>query len=307
MPLIVNLNNSACLNEEERPAWACSKGPSVNLEIISSGTDMPQINIISGQTDEHVHYGAQSPQLSQPANLTIMNDINERDRGPAYYFQQLYNKTVILKSEDFFASSQKRWSARDIEAAESRAIRGKGSAASSDIAQPSDRPWYCFWNDTMLEGFIYATEDNGNAIQTSAPLSWKSTPVSTSGFGASTTSTSLSQTSSLYNPSSEVSVQRLKRQATGLPCPKKVKLEERRTQRSPAPYCQQMQFVNGDPVPVDPSVSRTLDEDEPAQQHRLDRGGNSGQWKRTNGDFRKSVRDMTPTTGACQCMWRNTQ
>ncbi|KAL8795447.1 MAG: hypothetical protein Q9195_002036 [Heterodermia aff. obscurata] len=301
------ITNSECLeNIDQRSAWACADGPSVNLEIISSGTVMPQINI-STQNDNHIHYGPQPPQLTHPADLKVMSDKNDPARGPAYFFQQLYNKTVILRSQELDStSSSKRWSIRDIEAAESRAKRRRGSPAESNIAVPYDRPWYCFWNETILEGFIYATQPNGNAVQTSAPLPSASTPFGASSFGLSVTPASPSYTSLVSSPSSAASGPWLKRRATGLPCPKIVKLEERRTQLSPKPYCQQMQILeNWDLVLADPPVNISLDEDEPTQQHRLLDAGNSGQSRRTNGAFRKSVRDMDPTPGACQCSWVN--
>ena len=267
---------------------------------------MPQINITSGLQPGEIYYGAQPPQLTRPAKLMVMNDKNDRGKGPAYFFQQLYNKTVILRSEDFVASSYKRWSTGDIEAAESRAKRGRGFAAQTNIAQPSDKPWYCFWNDTILEGFIYATEDNDDAVQTSAPLAPASTSFGTSGLGVSLTFALPPATSLAYNPSSVTSGPWGKRQATGLPCPKIVKIEERRTQRSPAPYCQQMEILSsGRLVLANPPMNQTLDEDEPIQQNRLLYGGNSGQSRTTGGPFRKSVRDVDPTTGACKCQWLN--
>ena len=304
VPLTNTSSSRECLgNPAQQSAWACANGPSLNLEIISSGNNMPQINIQSGlQPDQVIHYGPQPPQLSHPANLMIMKDKNDRDKGPAYFFQQLYNKIVILEPA-FGADNHKRWSIRDIEVAETRAKRGRGSQA--QIIPPSDRPWYCFWNDTILEGFIYATQANDNAIQTSAILTSGSTSSDTSGFGASATSASPSHTSLAYYTPSATSGQWPKRQATALPCPSQVKLEERRTQLSPKPYCQQMHFVNGDPVPVDPPATQALDEDEPIQQNRLIYGGNSGQSRRTTAAFRKSVRDMDSTTGACQCQWTN--
>ena len=268
---------------------------------------MPQIDIISGLQPDEIHYGAQPPQLTRPAKLMVMNDKNDRSKGPAYFFQQLYNKTVILRSEDFVPGSYKRWSTGDIEAAESRAKRARGLAAQANIAQPSDKPWYCFWNGTILEGFIYATEDNDDEVETSsAPLAPASTSFGTSGLGASLTFALQPITSLPYSPSSVTNGPLPKRQATGSPCPKVVKIEERRTQRSPPPYCQQMLILDsGLPVLADPPKSQTLDEDEPIQQNRLLYGSNSGQSRTTDGIFKKRVRDIDPTTSACKCQWRN--
>ena len=235
-----------------------------------------------------------------------MKDKNDRGKGPAYFFQQFYNKTVILREEESPAGNYKRWSTRDIEEAESRARRGRGSPVQQSIAKPSDKPWYCFWNDTILEGFIYATEANNDAIQTSAPLTPASTALGTSGLGTSALLASPSDASSAYSLPSATGVQLLKRQASPLPCLKVVKLEERRTYLSPTPYCQQMQILDsGQSVPADPPANHTLDEDEPVQQHRLHDGDNSGQSRTTSGAFRKKVRDMNPTPSACQCQWVN--
>ena len=99
-----------------------------------------------------------------------------RDKSPtaptkeeAYSFQQSFNKTVIVKASDFppppntrkrsHGWSIKRW----LEGWERDTDFAKRQLQQSDwnqtfLAQPGDRPWYCYWNGTILSGYIYISE-----------------------------------------------------------------------------------------------------------------------------------------------------
>ena len=132
-----------------------------------------------------IQYGAQPPQLAGFANLLLMTDRNASNRGPAYIFQQRFNKTVIVKEGDIPGSipnskrdlgvSFKRWfgTTPELEGAESFTKRQQSDWTQKEFAHKGDRPWYCFWNETVLEGFIYITQDlhiNDGATATSTAL-----------------------------------------------------------------------------------------------------------------------------------------
>ncbi len=181
--------------------------------------------------DAPITYGAQPPVISQPQQLAMYKDLDleDHDRGPAWFFQQSYDKVVIVRQEDFAAGK-----VLDQAPSNPPGIKGRGDPledaptgdlygrSRSGIAQPGEQPWYCFWNQTLLEGFIYVTQ-NVSAASSSSSIS-------------STTSTSISH----------------KPRRTGSPpipaYPKQVKLVELRTKpNNPgyiAPYCQQMQILN---------------------------------------------------------------
>ena len=114
-----------------------------------------------------IHYGAQPPQLSGFTELLLMRDKSAFYKGPAYTFQQKVDKIVVVKAEDLpgailkskraFEPSLKRF----FDSASGR--RGSGSFfkrqqsdwTQGEFAQPGEKPWYCFWNGTVLTGFLY--------------------------------------------------------------------------------------------------------------------------------------------------------
>jgi hypothetical protein len=84
-------------------------------------------------------------------------------------------------------------------------------------AQPGDKPWFCYWNQTMMEFFIYVNQTIADGTSTTA-----------------TTSTDMR--------ASTATAQSNTRGETVLEYPRKIKIEERRDfAGAQAPYCQQMQ------------------------------------------------------------------
>ena len=265
---------------------------------------MPWVNVSSGLKPGITRYGAQPPELVAPVILTLMNDKNDRGKGPAYFFQQLYNKVVIVNEVDFVYTGSKRSLTRGIEASKSITERGRWAGSKFEKVRPSDRPWYCEWNDTILEGFIYANQENDDAVGISAPLSAISTAYDAIASGLPAFSASPLLTTSTNDPLSATKAQWPKRQATGLPFPKRVKLEERRTVNSPQPYCKQMQLLDsGLLVPADPPLVQPLDEVEPMQQNRLENGGGSGRRRTPMEASIKSSQERRSMTEPCQCVW----
>ena len=108
-------------------------------------------------------YGMQPPSTSNPLRLRLVEDSLEPDRGPAWSFQTLYNKTVIIPEEYLSADQadtldEKRFVSR------SKSRRGDfmfgGDVHRKGVAQPGEKPWICYWESTLLETFIYATQNN---------------------------------------------------------------------------------------------------------------------------------------------------
>lgn len=197
--------------------------------------------------DGPVRYGSQPPQLNQAANLVLMNDKDDFSKGPAYVFQQQYDKVVIVHEGDIpggIPNSKRsllnRWFYdKGLEHHGSLIGRQEDDEWMSDsIALPVDRPWYCYWNDTIIEGFIFITQD-------------ASASASASGTSPSVTAMS--------SGSSQSSGSRFKRHSLPIPSyPKSVKIEERRPLNPSQPYCEQMQILNTyQPAPViDPNTNR---------------------------------------------------
>ena len=187
-------------------------------------------------SDGLIYYGSQPPQLKQPASLVLMYDKDDFSKGPAYFFQQPYDKLVIVHEEDLpggVKSSKrsflKRWLYGDgPESLGSLTGRQENDEndewTSQSIAKPGDRPWYCYWNNTILEGFIFVTQDANPSA-------------SASDASPSAAATSLG--------SGPIEGSRLKRHGPASPSyPKSVIIEERRPLKPTQAYCQQMQILN---------------------------------------------------------------
>ena len=221
-----------------------------------------------------IRYGAQPPQLSGQTNLFLMKDKDDSSRGPAYFFAQQYNKTVIVHNSDLGGLSNSkrsflnRWfSGQDAESPAGLSARDAYDNAwsSNTTAKPGERPWYCYWPGTILEGFIFVTQDAGQTPTKSAAYPTKS---------------------DLAAASSAPSQAASKRQAPAdlPPYPKLVKIEERRNPfNTIKPFCQQMQILNsGKPGLVTDSTGQLvqiqLEESEPSfVQHQLNPQTNFGQ------------------------------
>lgn len=201
-----------CLTDSQHfSAWSCDlsvkQKPEVLIQVTPAQATSPNLIKISaaGMYSAPVKYGTQPPSMYQPQNLSVAVDQTDMNAGPAFVFQASYNKLVILDNETFNARRKAK-----------RAMGDYAPRRSGTVLQPNDRPWYCYWNNTILEGFIYVTQ---NVL---------SSPNSTS------SATSLTTTSS--DPS-----------YTFPSYPKLVKLEERRDpviQTDIKPYCQQMQVLD---------------------------------------------------------------
>lgn len=308
-PFVVPMKNpsiasSACLSEGHHSgAWACTNGPSVRLKIVPRGTGLPLVHVESGLMPNVYRYGAQPPELTYPADVMVMNDMDDRSKGPAYFFQELYTKLVVLRPEEFEGLS-KRWLKQESEVSEQPEIMKRGLGGKIFNAVPNDRPWFCFWNDTILEGFIYPNHDSDNTIKTSAPLAAMSAPNGASGTGLRPTDIPPSFAASASNPS-PTAAEQWKNAAS---FPKLVKFEERRAPNSPPPICRQMQILyNGQAAPLPGVDEIELEEVEPMQQSRLfsyytnpnhQQGGSLTQ---DSSESRVKARSLV----ACKCEWQN--
>ena len=270
-------NSNSCLPASQSNAWDCATGANLNINVTMQASQTPFLSIgytmasdpqLPSPPKPQVRYGAQPPTLPVPVKMRLMGDRDEVNSGPAYFFQQAYTKTVILKTQDL----------SDVQ-------RGQSNWVLNDFVNVTDKPWYCFWNGTLLEGFIYVTrnEDGPSA----------STDAVTSSF-ASATATGIAS--------------KRRRQAglatSGTTYPKVIKIEERRPLRNPPqPYCQQMQMDSGEPTPYElngqPNIVN-LNETEPLplQQQQLQEPSPPS----TNSH--KEKRQAGPNSN-CMCEWQN--
>ena len=325
----VTVASNSCLTDiNQSCAWDCATGAQLNMEVQMTGPQQPMVSLsyiappnpTIQPPQPIIRYGAQPPQLGGQASLFLMRDKDQSSKGPAYLFTQAYNKTVIVHNADLNGGTSgvpgskrsliKRWLFNEIERSGELYERGDyaDSQYSSDtVAQVGDKPWYCYWPGTILEGFIYVTQNADGTTSGSAAMS-----------GAALT------TSAPSAPSQ--GSQKRQAPASVSPYPKLVKIEERRSSWNPVkPYCQQMQILNTyEPGPVTDQntgqlVQIQLDETEPSMiQHQFNPQGNFGPAAATSFPSSPSMptglpgrrrtiekRDVPGAGSLCQCEWES--
>jgi hypothetical protein len=96
-------------------------------------------------------YGSQPPTVPEQKLLWVV-DQRDRGRGPALHFQTAYDKIVIFEGSSFpsrniqIKSNQKRHDTMPAD---------QGPHNHRFANSPGETPWYCIWNQTYIEGFVY--------------------------------------------------------------------------------------------------------------------------------------------------------
>lgn len=227
IPSVLRNYSRMCVEETElNKAWSCMDKPS-DFEVYVGDTEgQHSIVFATGAPSPTFTYGAQAPFLPEPTqSLNLAIDTTDASMGPALFFYTLFNKLVILPDQTFSSSSV---SARSYYPGDSSII--DAFTGSKDVAQPGDKPWFCWWNSTMMEFFLYVNQSSTDYY------SYGSTATTDNNMPAST-ATSQSQSKRGDNPADY---------------PRKIKIEERRDfSGAQPPYCQQMQVMSdGQAVPL---------------------------------------------------------
>lgn len=300
------------------------------MDIQVNGSDLGQLQVSFSYDDDDQEssqgtlprYGPQPPGFSGFANMTIMMAKGDEEKGPAYVFHHEFDKLVILHENVFNGTDFRRWLSDEDHIAKNFLDKRHGTEDARIGSE--DRPWYCFWNGTVLEGFIFATKDLANsstdsstALVSSAfqsnpfnrnettPLVLTESPVPTSYSLASSIASSSEPsaaitTSRLWNKRQQVVSDAPENPGPGLiPYPKVIKIEERRNlQNGVQPYCQQMGFSGSTtPIPIDKRYI-VMDEHE---EVRAMTGGHSRRrsWSGIFG-FKRSADQWS---SSCGCVW----
>ncbi|KAG9604082.1 hypothetical protein KCU86_g5935, partial [Aureobasidium melanogenum] len=316
---------SACIvNQNYSAAWTCNiygtPQMAINIGLSPDGSNNEGASLYGFSNATGINYGTQPPNTHFAPFISVEDD-DEPYRGPAFYFQTFYDKFVVVPESSFPAS-----------VAQKRSYINNDWFTQHQV-QAGDKPWFCWFNGTFLEGFIYANNltepsassssspssaststDVKHAKSSSLPLT-TSTIIEVSGPSTTATLTSASQsTAYTSNPYTHSSNGRKARR--GWQLEKRmwtfaelssfgyvVKIEERRVPDSVQPYCQQFQILdNGMAGSLDdPSTGQQitvyLQESDPDysayQQETYGAAAPTGS--------SKVKRD--PIAGACHCEW----
>ncbi|KAF2115785.1 hypothetical protein BDV96DRAFT_492711 [Lophiotrema nucula] len=307
--------NPGCLTQANQfSAWSCKMSFAPLTLIINdttSGSPNPVASIQPAmKPDGTVPYGIQPPLLIDEP-LQLVTDLDYPRYGPAFHFQTTYDKLVVLNSEEFQGGTSKR----------KRDDGDKPNFRQRFQVLPGDTPWFCHWNETFIEGYIYVSNNSSAATRTGS-ASWPTSDPYASGIpsslptdlGAATTDLGGSPTIASGSEGTPTATPFARRGDGDYPrppaYPRIVKIEERRLQGAPQPYCQQMQLLdnnhfveardaNGGPIIV------KLQEQDPTLEQFLLSGGPPPPASSTSpsNNTRRELGKRTDPAGACHCQW----
>jgi hypothetical protein len=276
--------------------------------------------VLSTDKADGYSYGSQPPTLGVPQELDLVEDVEDPELGLAWYSQVSYNKLVILPEvalEPTTQSKSSRFWRRDSDYAS-----GYAAWQSKEVLVSGDIAWFCFWNGTLLQAYIYpnasSQPDRASMIagrrEVAAPTEAYTIPLMLTasvvdGPTSILPSWSVPVTSTLPPPMQTTGVKYV-------PYPKAIKLEERRTRRLEAdqydsPYCIKMQmgyWPLSTPTPVVNSTGQAvvvyLDEQKEAVVKRWEGPGRNvgGKWF-SGGEGDDLERRAEDAEQECTCMW----
>ena len=173
---------SSCLTVPgQRPAWDCDLALNADIGIkvnYQPGTNQSGAHMFTTSPDtDSLYYGTQaSSMMTSFSPFLLVKDKDDPQNGEAFYFQAYYNKVVVVPGNRLPGEKEKR-DDYDIPNAWFN---------QKEVATAADKPWICYWNDTIIEGFIYP----------------KKPAVMPSSYVSSSSSASQTSASKTSNPSS---------------------------------------------------------------------------------------------------------
>jgi hypothetical protein len=287
LPITVpsTIQSGCLLNSEQTSAWSCSIPgfPQLDMEITGLPTsddlmDNEMALTYSNSTPSVFPYGTLPPTVPQAQVMTLVNDSAYPQKGPAWWFQIPYNKIVVLQED--LLSGDGSMSKRSV------GPTAQGFEQRRGVAQPGDYPWFCYWNGTLLEVFVYVNNTSVAGAQMTS--------------GTMTTS-SVTATYSSSIPTGAPPGNSGQSDADFLPpYPKVIKVEERRIPNglnSIDPYCVQHKInSDGSATPyangTGQIVTVYLNETDPTTVMPLLRRGQS--WP---------LQQRQDSTTSCSCVW----
>lgn len=312
LPLgIPQMSQPGCLTQANQySAWSC-KLTFAPLVITVNVTDDGEqfMSVAQGRSvpNDAILYGLQTP-LIELESLDLVADMDYKAFGPSWHFATRYDKLVVLRQEELSAAG-----------GFSKRQQDMGFRQRFQV-KPGDRPWFCFWNSTYIEGYVYSQDNSSAATVTSFPTDW---PTSTSDPSSSNTGARIVAATTAEgapNPSSVSGSQpapaavteppSVRRDASSDPAapprmspyPRIVKIEERRLPDSPQPYCQQMVLLDDGKItiPTNSNDSPTriwLQESDPSYEEYYNAQESTSPNKRDSMVKREDPAD------ACHCQW----
>ncbi|KAL8716270.1 MAG: hypothetical protein Q9220_000175 [cf. Caloplaca sp. 1 TL-2023] len=302
-----SISNNSCLSSHTN-SWSCANGADLKLDL--SVPNMISVSPLVPTQPNQVYFGPQPPDLTIPVPLSLMGDRDGMEKGPAWWFQQPYTKVVVVPGVDFNAGggTKKRWFDLPRDRKDNRRVSVRNYGYGHTVATPAMKPWFCYWNSTILEGFIYVTQNS--SMQSSSESAESASPTSPTpaypsiyippSFAAFTSFPPTAAT-----PTGTVDKRQVSNPSSYAAYSKDVKIEERRAPGTqPPPYCVHMQIMNdGTANPIGDEngqpITVQLEEIQPGSDGSVSQDGSGGR-KRGN------LWERGPSsTSSCECEWIN--
>jgi hypothetical protein len=307
-------SNPGCLTQaNQNSAWSCKLtfAPLVvtinNTQTVDGPRQQASMKTGTSVPDALILYGLQSPDIALQS-LQLVLDLDYKSYGPAYHFATRYDKLVILRPDELTTGPPGLAKRQD-----DKPFRQRFQV------KPGDYPWFCYWNQTYIEGYIYV-DDNSTAASftafpTQPPSGSPSASYDMAGFLATASvpspspGTGLAIATPSFATPTPAPVARRDAQADAAappripPYPRIVKIEERRISDSPQPYCRQMVMLdNGKIAPA--SEGNAAEKQIPLQEIFPDYDDVwAARPSQTSNLRRDGLRGRSDPSSACHCQW----
>lgn len=147
MPAII-ANSSSCLSDPaQRVAWSCDMDTSTMLDLQIIQQAQGSFLTVDFGILAQISYGTQPPALV--GSLALVNLLGNASLGPAFHFQTDYDKLVILPGDASIGIPNSASYKRD-----APDFNFMPALLGRQIAH-NDNPWFCWFNDTSIEGFVF--------------------------------------------------------------------------------------------------------------------------------------------------------
>ncbi|RMZ80784.1 hypothetical protein DV737_g2868, partial [Chaetothyriales sp. CBS 132003] len=172
IPVTNTIKLGSCVVDQDELAdtWDCMNQSSLGISVFGHGPYQVAFDDYS-VLPKLFEYGPQPPDFNGTSfNLSPAQDKDDSQLGVAMFFSHLFDKLIILESDalDAVTSSDKR----SVRAGE---IRRRGqNVRRGTYLSVADKPWYCFWNSTIEEFWIFLDQniDQSSASDSSSQSSF---------------------------------------------------------------------------------------------------------------------------------------
>ncbi|KAL8849746.1 MAG: hypothetical protein Q9221_005290 [Calogaya cf. arnoldii] len=294
----LSISENSCLQLYPM-AWNCADEQDLKLDLSTPGSI--SVSPRFPAKNNQVRFGPQLPEIDQPIPLQLMGDKEGMEKGPAWWFQQPFTKVVVVRGIDFDTHggvNDKRW----FEFQHARKERRQ------TIAPIASKPWFCYWNNTILEGFIYVTQDFSGQYQpvSSGYMTSSSPPADAEAAAADLRAASFDAYSPSPSDPADSTVSLRKRTFIDpsqlAAYSKDIKIEERRAPNTdPAPYCIHMQVMNdGSASPITDEMG---DPETVELVETLSIYGPGVDQPDARKETRSRLLEREASAGNCECEW----